>query len=67
MRSRFGHRTDNGVNVIYNRADVIAALHDLYTYWSKQEENQNIIAAKQAIQEILIINNYKEIYHENDN
>lgn len=47
--------------VIYNRSDVLTGLSDLLKYYQDKPENDNNKSVKQAIQEILIINNYKEI------
>ena len=47
--------------VIYNRSEVLAGLSDLLKYYQDKPENDNNKSVKQAIQEILTINNYKEI------
>ena len=50
--------------VIYNKADVFAALTDLYIYYQAAPENQNIKVAKQALKEILNQNTLEVLNHE---
>ncbi len=50
--------------VIYNKADVITALTDLYIYYQAAPENQNIKAAKQALKEILNQNTLEVLQNE---